>query len=299
VSNWLNPIGQERLRSARMRTASGARSLAAWLSSNTQEGLHAARTRTASAAQSAATLLGSISQSLSQEKLVSRRNLIVGGSGAAVLAAAGLWYVLRPTNVDEKADPIVPPKEADQASTGADGVMAPGPLPALTLGKANAPITVVEYASMTCGHCANFHNKVFPQIKAKYIDTGMVYFVMREFPLDNLAAAASMLARCVGGEKTFPLISVLFAKQEEWAFVRGDPRPELLKIGKQVGFTQETFDKCLTDQKLLDNIVAIRTRAADTFGVTATPTFFINGKKMTSGPTLDEFDKAFGALLKN
>ena len=90
---------------------------------------------------------------------------------------------------------------------------------------------------------------------------------MREFPLDNLAAAASMLARCAGEGKTFPLISVLFAKQDDWAFVKGDPRPELFKFAKQAGFTQESFEKCLTDQKLLDDISAVRTRAADTFGV--------------------------------
>ena len=90
---------------------------------------------------------------------------------------------------------------------------------------------------------------------------------MREFPLDNLAAAASMLARCAGEGKSFPLISVLFAKQDDWAFVKGDPRPELLKFAKQAGFTQESFEKCLTDQKLLDDISAVRTRAADTFGV--------------------------------
>jgi protein-disulfide isomerase len=177
-------------------------------------------------------------------------------------------------------------------------LMKSGPLPELALGKADAPITVVEYASMTCGHCANFHTKVFPQLKEKYIDTGKVYFIMREFPLDNLAAAASMLARCAGGDKTFPLISALFAKQEEWAFVRGDPRPELLKLVKQAGFTQESFDKCLTDQKLLDDIYAIRARASETFGVDATPTFFINGKKL-AGVGLEDFEKAFAAILKS
>jgi protein-disulfide isomerase len=180
-----------------------------------------------------------------------------------------------------------------------DELMQPGPLPELVLGKEDAPITVVEYASMTCGHCANFHNKVFPTLKEKYIDSGKVRFVMREFPLDKLAVAASMLARCAGGEKTFPLISALFAKQEEWAFVRGNPVPELFKLAKQAGFTQESFDKCLTDQALMDDIVKIRGRAADVLGVGSTPTFFINGKKMTGAPTVEEFDKAFAALLKS
>ena len=102
-------------------------------------------------------------------------------------------------------------------------LLKPGPLPDLIIGNADAPITVVEYASMTCGHCANFHTNVFPTLKEKYVDTGKVRFIMREFPLDNLAAAASMLARCAGEGKAFPLISALFAKQDDWAFVQGRP----------------------------------------------------------------------------
>ncbi|MBO0743101.1 MAG: DsbA family protein [Hyphomicrobiaceae bacterium] len=189
-------------------------------------------------------------------------------------------------------------KKAAPSEVPVDELMKPGPLPDLVLGNADAPITVVEYASMTCGHCAHFHTTVFPTLKERYIDPGKVRFIMREFPLDNLAAAASMLARCAGDGKTFPLISVLFAKQDDWAFVKGDPRPELLKFAKQAGFTQESFEKCLTDQKLLDNIAAVRSRAADTFGVNATPTFFVNGKKL-DGVALADFEKAFEPILKS
>ena len=155
-----------------------------------------------------------------------------------------------------------------------------------------------QIPNMTCGHCAHFHTKVFPELKQKYIDTGKVHFIMREFPLDNLAVAAAMLARCAGGDKTFPLISALFAKQDEWAFVRSDPRPELLKFAKQAGFTKESFDKCLTDQKLLDDVVAVRTRASQVFGVDATPTFFVNGKRL-EGVSIEDFDKAFAPILKS
>lgn len=190
-------------------------------------------------------------------------------------------------------------KGAPPAEVPVDELMKPGPLPELTLGKSDAPVRIVEYASMTCGHCANFHNKVFPTLKEKYIDRGQVYFVMREFPLDNLAAAASMLARCAGGDKTFPLIGVLFEKQEQWAFVRTNPVPELFKIAKQAGFTQESFDKCLTDQKLLDEVTAVRTRGNEKFGVNATPTFFINGKRMQDAPTIENFDKMLTPLLKS
>jgi protein-disulfide isomerase len=126
-----------------------------------------------------------------------------------------------------------------------------------------------------------------------------VRFLFREFPLDNLAAAASMLTRCAGGEKTFPLISALFHSQETWAFVKGDPRPKLLEVAKQAGFNQESFDKCLSDQKLLDDISAVRTRGSETFGVNSTPTFFINGKKLDAAPTIEEFEKVFAPILKS
>jgi protein-disulfide isomerase len=224
------------------------------------------------------------------DQKIDRREALKMGAGAAALSLLAAWALSEPALAQRKAGPT---------DVSLDELMKPGPLSDLVLGNAEAPITVVEYASMTCGHCAHFHTKVFPTLKEKYVDTGKVRFIMREFPLDNLAAAASMLARCAGEGKTLPLISVLFAKQDDWAFVKGDPRPELLKFAKQAGFTQESFEKCLTDQKLLDDISAVRTRASDTFGVNATPTFFINGKKMSAGPTLDEFDKAFGSLLKS
>jgi protein-disulfide isomerase len=176
-------------------------------------------------------------------------------------------------------------------------LMKPGALGELTLGPADAKVTVVEYASMTCSHCAHFAKDVWPEFKKKYVDSGKIYFVFREFPLDNLAAAAAMLARCVGGDKTFPLIEVLFEKQADWAFAEGNPVPKLFEIAKQAGFTQESFDKCLTDQKLLDNITTGRARAADVFGVSSTPTFFINGKRLEGAPVMANFDKMIEPLL--
>ena len=99
------------------------------------------------------------------------------------------------------------------------------------------------------------------------------------------------------GDKTYPLIEVLFEKQGEWAFVEGNPVPKMFEIAKQAGFTQESFDKCLTDQKLLDEITAGRTRASDVFGVSATPTFYINGKKLDGAPVMESFDKMIEPLL--
>jgi protein-disulfide isomerase len=221
-----------------------------------------------------------------------RRHVLQLGAALAGMAAISGVFALAHTASAQR-------KKAGPSEVSVDELMKPGPLPDLVIGNADAPITVVEYASMTCGHCAAFHNKVFPTLKEKYVDTGKVRLIMREFPLDNLAAAASMLARCAGDGKTLPLISVLFAKQDDWAFVRGDAKPSLFKIAQQAGFTQESFEKCLTDQKLLDDISTIRTRAVDAFGVNATPTFFINGKKLNAAPTVEEFDKAFSSILKS
>jgi protein-disulfide isomerase len=176
-------------------------------------------------------------------------------------------------------------------------LMKPTDLPDITLGPADAKVTVVEYASMTCPHCAHFANEIFDPLKKKYIDSGKIRFVFREFPLDNLAAAASMLARCAGDDKTFPLIETFYAKQADWAFTQGNPVPKLFDIAKQAGFTQESFDKCLTNQKLLDQITAGRSRASDTFGVNATPTFFINGKRLQEAPSMEAFDKVIEPLL--
>ncbi len=191
------------------------------------------------------------------------------------------------------ADPKKGPAEVP-----VDELMKADDLADLAIGAADAKVTVVEYGSMTCGHCANFATKVFPEFKTKYIDTNKVRFIFREFPLDNLAAAASMLARCSGGDKTFPMVETLYEKQADWAFTNGNPVPKLFDIAKQAGFTQESFDKCLTDQKLLDQITGQRKSASDKFGVSSTPTFFVNGKRLQETPTVAAFDKLIEPLLK-
>ena len=184
------------------------------------------------------------------------------------------------------------------AEVSVDELMKQGDLKdEAVLGPTDAKITVVEFGSMTCGHCANFTTKVFPEFKTKYIDSGKVRYIFREFPLDNLAAAAAMIARCSGGDKTLAMIETLYEKQADWAFTNGNPVPKLFDIAKQAGFTQESFDKCLTDQKLLDQITTARTHATEAFGVNSTPTFFINGKRLQEVPTLAAFDKMIEPLL--
>jgi protein-disulfide isomerase len=186
------------------------------------------------------------------------------------------------------ASPAAPATRIPQSQGRVDmaKLLEPGSLPEKVLGEANAPVTIVEYASMTCGHCAAFHTNTFPQIKTKYVDTGKVRFVMREFPFDPRAEAGFMLARC-SGDKYFAMTDVLFQQQQSWAGVQ-DARAALLQIARLAGFSQESFEACLTDQKLLDDVRAVRLRGANEFGVDATPTFFINGQKYSGAMSVDE-----------
>ncbi|WP_080943842.1 DsbA family protein [Sinorhizobium meliloti] len=165
-------------------------------------------------------------------------------------------------------------------------LLEPGALPEMALGEANAPVTIVEYMSMTCPHCANFHNDTFDAIKAKYIDSGKVRFIVREFPFDPRAAAAFMLARCAPEGQYFPMVSMLFKQQEQWAAAQNG-RDALLQLSKLAGFTQESFEACLTNQKLLDDVNAVMQRGAKEFGVKSTPTFFVNGEHYSGDMSVD------------
>jgi protein-disulfide isomerase len=201
----------------------------------------------------------------------------VAGALAAVALAAGIFYWRDSSaGVGPKTDP-------DLAE-----LMAPGPLPDLSLGKEDAPNTIVEYASMTCPHCAEFHKLVLPELKTKYIDTGQARLILREFPLDQLAAQASMLARCAGPERHYPMVGALFDTQETWAVEDGTEK--LLQIAKQAGFTKEKFDQCIGDKALFEKIVETRTRGHETFGIDSTPTFFVNGKRLTGDQTVAAFE---------
>jgi protein-disulfide isomerase len=170
-----------------------------------------------------------------------------------------------------------------------------GSLPEMTLGEADAPVTIVEYASMTCSHCASFHTDTLPTIKEKYIDTGKARLVFREFPFDPRAEAGFMLARCAD-DKYFAMVDVLFKQQRTWA-AADNAREALLQIARLGGFSQESFEACLTDQALLDNVRAVRLRGANDFGIDATPTFFINGNKYSGALKVDEMSAIIDGLL--
>ena len=172
----------------------------------------------------------------------------------------------------------------------AGDLLVPQALPDMQLGSDDAPVTIVEYASMTCPHCAHFHETTLPGLKEKYIDTGKARLIFREFPFDPRAAAAFMLARCAPKEQYFPLIDVMFKQQDVWATAQ-DPRPPLLQIVKLAGFTQESFEACLKNQQVLDNVMAVREKATKDYKVDSTPTFFINGEKVSGALSVEDMSK--------
>ncbi len=194
---------------------------------------------------------------------------------------------------------IYPALSARAQTVNVADLMAPGPLPDRVLGSGaeKTQVTVVEYASMTCSHCARFHATVYPDFKKKYIDTGKVRFILREFPLDPIAAGAFALARCLPADKYYPMVEVLFEQQKNWAFVP-DPPKALLAIAKQAGFTEQSFEACLTDQKLSQAIEDSARRANEKFGVSGTPTFFVNGQMLRGEPTLEALSKIIDPLIK-
>ena len=168
-------------------------------------------------------------------------------------------------------------------------LLEPGPLGDMALGDANAPHTVAEYASLTCSHWRPFHETTWKPFKEKYVDTGKVRFILRDFPLDPLATAGFMLAHAAPNNNFYPMVDLLFSQQDKWAFV-DDPVSALLALSKQVGFTQETFELALKNQALLDGVNAVKDRGAKEFGVDATPTFFIDGVKKPGALSLEDLD---------
>ena len=189
---------------------------------------------------------------------------------------------------------------AEAIAQSASDVAKPQSLPDMALGPANASVTVTEYASMTCPHCAAFNENVFPKIKSEYIDSGKVRYVFREFPLDIKAAAGSMLARCIAKDdagKYFAVVDMLFKQQNDW--VVKNTTETLTRIGKQAGLSQQAVEDCLKDQALLDKIAADQKFANEVLKVNSTPTFFINGEMIKGETSFEEFDKRIKSLLKS
>jgi protein-disulfide isomerase len=191
-----------------------------------------------------------------------------------------------------------PVGEARAQDTTAALLAKPVSLPDIALGSAKAPVTITEYASMTCPHCAAFGENVFPMLRSKYIDTGKVRFVFREFPLDIKAVAASMVARCIAdgdAEKYFGAVRLLFQQQ---AALMEQTKNTLMQIGKQAGMSEQAVETCEKDQVLLDKIAADQRFALNFLKVDSTPTFFINGERLKGAMSFEELEEKIKPLLK-
>ena len=219
--------------------------------------------------------------------------LLIAGGGAYVALSGDSSEATGTTPVVEtgtKAD--WPAKRAEPVPASHDNGIA-------VLGFADAPVTVIEYASMTCGHCAHFHTDSLPGIKEKYVDTGLVKFEFRPFPLDIWAARASMIASC-GGDKYFAFADLLFRRQAQW--ISNDEqkiRSELESIAAIGGMGKDAVDQCLTDEALFQRIVEIRQEGEKTHKVNSTPTLIIDGKNYTGVMSVKEFSDAVDPLLKD
>jgi protein-disulfide isomerase len=213
--------------------------------------------------------------------ILSRRHLLAG-IGTAALAGPALLNGVQPALAQDVS--LVELYKA-------------GPLGDKVLGSDSAPVTIVEYASVTCSHCATFHQKTYPALKSKYIDAGKVKLIFREFPTQPapVAIAGFMLARCAD-DKYFPMLDAIFDQQQSWA---QDPYNGLLRIARQAGFSQEKFEACLNDKKLAEQIQAVAERGNTQFKVESTPTFFINGKKYVGALSMPELEKILEPLLKS
>jgi protein-disulfide isomerase len=187
---------------------------------------------------------------------------------------------------------------AQAQSAIAAAVAKPVSLPDIAIGSPKASVTITEYASMSCPHCAAFGENVFPMLRSKYIDTGKVRFVFREFPLDIKAAAASMLARCIAkddAEKYLGAVEILFKRQDR---LLDQTKDTLILLGKLNGMSEQEVEACVKDQALLDKIAADQRYALDALKVDSTPTFFVNGERLKGAMSFEELEEKLKPYLK-
>jgi len=199
-----------------------------------------------------------------------------------------------------------------QDASAPSAAMTPIPAPAkpfvytpqpsdIVIGKTEAPVTIVEYASLSCPHCAHFFTEVLPQLSTKYIDTGKVKLVYRHFPLNKPALEAAKLVQCAEPDRRHTFLKVLFSTQSKWAFDVNSEQ-SLGNIGAVGGVTPEQFKACLSDPALEKTILQVTQQAADDYKVSSTPTFFINGQLETGDHGFEtmsaSIDKALAASKK-
>ena len=229
-------------------------------------------------------------------------------SGAVLIACLALTF--SPAARAEEAQPPAPAEAtapaapADAAKPGeaaapaeAAKPAAVAPLPDMVMGKDDAPVTIIEYSSLSCPHCATFHKDVFPELNTKYIGTGKVRYILREFPLNESALAGTVIARCLEPSRYFAFIHLLFQKQADWAF-KEDALTPLKAYAKQAGLSEDEFNKCIDNEALQKGILAIRDEGQKK-GVNATPSFFVNGMILKGAPTLQGLEEAMKPYLSD
>ena len=168
-------------------------------------------------------------------------------------------------------------------------VMQPGPLPEMSLGSKDAPVTIIKYASMTCPYCRQFQINTFPQLKRRFIDTGKVRFIIREFPIGFQSGMATIALRCVPASKYFATYDLLMREQVKWVSLKVRTAP-ILKVARKMGLTRVSYDKCIKDETLKVSLQSIKNRGR-TLGVIGTPNFFVNGKLLKRSLTINDIDQ--------
>jgi protein-disulfide isomerase len=218
------------------------------------------------------------------------RNILIaaGGVVAVVVIAAGVWLGTRPAGPG-------PAPTAVAATPDKVSLLEIQPTDHL-LGDPKAPITMIEYASLTCPHCAHFDTQILPEVKKKWIDTGKVKLIYRDFPLDQTAVKAAQLAECSGKDRYYAVIDMIFASQGTWA-VASDPIAELAKSLRIAGMGDNEVKACLANDKVANEVIADY-RGGETLGVNSTPTLFINGQQYRGTRTVEDLDQTFAKLTQ-
>ena len=222
------------------------------------------------------------------------RNMLVflGGIAVVVVVAFGLYQWFGSPTIS------VPRPQATQAQAPASSGLEAATVRAddYVIGTPGAPVTVIEYASLTCSHCRNFHENILPALKSAYVDSGKMRLVYRDFPLDGVALRASMLARCSGRQRFFGFLDILFKRQAQWAG-SADPLAALARVAALGGMSADDFAACLKNKKIENQILAQRKEAEIAFAVRSTPSFIINGRKVTVGAAIADFKAILDPLV--
>jgi len=226
--------------------------------------------------------------------VLQRNKLVIGA--AVALAVLVLAYF-----VAGGQDPSAPGDGASEDGqpalvTDKGALENDNPLGEIVLGNPNAPVTIVEYASLTCGHCGNFHRTTLPVLKEKYVDTGLVQFKFRPFPFDEVAMIGAMLAQCVAPKQRVAFLDILFARQNQW-LSSPNPIDEFQGIAQQAGLSEADFVVCRKDEKIFNGIRNMQKQANEELGVSSTPTFFVNGQKLEGHHPVESFDEVILPLL--